>query len=207
MSRTTFDKALANDLAHRYQRGEKNTLSELYSLLIPYMVRKARYAGAGEDAWDIAHDAFLCLTVRLSDTASPVLIDNMLAYATTVVYRLTLNLLYRERRPAIVDVESMQMLSSLAMSCESQSPEAIVSTRSSNQWRCAVLEEALPSLAPRHRQVIRMHHIHGMKCGEIARVLGIPADTVVNRLRYARQRLSKVLADELSAERLKELLS
>ncbi len=171
------------------------------------MVRKARCVGAGEDAWDITHDAFLCLIVRLSDTASPVLIDNMLAYATTVVFRLTLNQLCRGRRPPMVNFEFEQILGSLIMSREFESPEAILNTRLTERWRCKVLEKALLRLTPRHRQVIRMYHIHGMKCSKIGLVLGIPVDTVVNRLRHARQKLSQILANELSAERRKELLS
>jgi len=59
-----------------------------------------------------------------------------------------------------------------------------------------VLREALGRLSPDHRAVIALHLHEGYSVEETARVLAVPFDTVRSRLRAARARLRRELAEE-----------
>lgn len=58
-----------------------------------------------------------------------------------------------------------------------------------------VLREALGRLSPDHRAVIALHLYEGYSVEETARVLEVPFDTVRSRLRAARDRLRRELAE------------
>jgi RNA polymerase sigma-70 factor (ECF subfamily) len=59
-----------------------------------------------------------------------------------------------------------------------------------------VLREALGRLSPDHRAVIALHLYAGYSIEETARVLEVPFDTVRSRLRAARERLRRELAEK-----------
>lgn len=59
----------------------------------------------------------------------------------------------------------------------------------------AILREALGRLSPDHRAVIALHLYAGYSVDETARVLQVPFDTVRSRLRAARERLRRELAE------------
>jgi RNA polymerase sigma-70 factor (ECF subfamily) len=59
----------------------------------------------------------------------------------------------------------------------------------------AVLREALGRLSPDQRAVIALHLHAGYSVDETARVLGVPFDTVRSRLRAARDRLRREMAE------------
>ena len=59
----------------------------------------------------------------------------------------------------------------------------------------AGLREALARLSPDHRAVIALHLYAGYSVDETARVLGVPFDTVRSRLRAARDRLRRDMAE------------
>jgi len=59
-----------------------------------------------------------------------------------------------------------------------------------------ILREALGRLSPDHRAVIALHLHEGYSVEETARVLAVPFDTVRSRLRAARARLRRELAEE-----------
>jgi RNA polymerase sigma-70 factor (ECF subfamily) len=58
-----------------------------------------------------------------------------------------------------------------------------------------VLREALGRLSPDQRAVIALHLHAGYSVDETARVLGVPFDTVRSRLRAARDRLRREMAE------------
>jgi len=60
----------------------------------------------------------------------------------------------------------------------------------------AVLREALGRLSPDHRAVVALHLHAGYTVEETARMLGVPFDTVRSRLRAARERLRRELAEK-----------
>ena len=59
----------------------------------------------------------------------------------------------------------------------------------------AGLREALGRLSPEHRAVIALHLHAGYSVDETARILEVPFDTVRSRLRAARQRLRRDMAE------------
>ena len=59
-----------------------------------------------------------------------------------------------------------------------------------------VLREALGHLSPDHRAVIALHLHAGYSVEETARALEVPFDTVRSRLRAARERLRRSLAEK-----------
>ena len=59
----------------------------------------------------------------------------------------------------------------------------------------AGLREAIGRLSPDHRAVIALHLYAGYSVEETARVLGVPFDTVRSRLRAARERLRREMAE------------
>lgn len=59
-----------------------------------------------------------------------------------------------------------------------------------------VLRDALGRLSPNHRAVVALHLYEGYSVEETARTLGVPFDTVRSRLRAARERLRRELAEK-----------
>lgn len=57
------------------------------------------------------------------------------------------------------------------------------------------LREAMAELSPEHRAVVELCYFHDMAYGEIADVVGCPAETVKTRMFYARRRLRTLLDD------------
>jgi len=62
--------------------------------------------------------------------------------------------------------------------------------------RRARLERAVEALKPKYREVILLYHYEEMTYQEMAKVLGIPLGTVMNRLFRARKQLRKLLESE-----------
>ncbi len=59
----------------------------------------------------------------------------------------------------------------------------------------ARLRAAMRELSPEHRAVVELCYFHDMAHGEIAEVVGCPAETVKTRMFYARRRLRTLLDD------------
>jgi RNA polymerase sigma-70 factor, ECF subfamily len=58
----------------------------------------------------------------------------------------------------------------------------------------AVLRDCLNQLPAAHREIIDLVYYHGRSIEEIARIIGVPRNTVKTRMFYARKRLAKLLA-------------
>ena len=61
--------------------------------------------------------------------------------------------------------------------------------------RSALVGKCLMKLAPAHRQVIDLVYYHEKSIDEVARIVGIPANTVKTRMFYARARMAELLAE------------
>lgn len=57
------------------------------------------------------------------------------------------------------------------------------------------ITEAVRQLPEEQREVFLLRHLQGMAFAEIAEVVGIPANTVKSRMRYALERLQRALRD------------
>ena len=55
------------------------------------------------------------------------------------------------------------------------------------------IERAMDGLSAEHRAVIELTYYFGYSCGEVARIMDCPVDTVKTRMFYARRRLKTLL--------------
>ena len=69
-------------------------------------------------------------------------------------------------------------------------PETVVR----NEDRSAVIQACLSQLSAPHREVIDLVYYHDKSVDEVARIVGIPANTVKTRMFYARKQMGKLLA-------------
>ena len=61
------------------------------------------------------------------------------------------------------------------------------------QDRGTTLRFCLQQLSPAHREVIDLVYYHGKSVGEVAEIVGIPANTVKTRMHHARSRMAMLL--------------
>jgi len=69
-------------------------------------------------------------------------------------------------------------------------PETVVR----NEDRSTVIQACLSQLSAPHREVIDLVYYHDKSVDEVARIIGIPANTVKTRMFYARKQMGKLLA-------------
>lgn len=60
--------------------------------------------------------------------------------------------------------------------------------------RAAVLQSCLKQLSSAHRQVIDLVYYHEQSIEEIARIIGVPQNTVKTRVFHARKRIAELMA-------------
>lgn len=144
--------------------------------------------GNAEDASDLAQEAFLKAYRALSGYRGD-------AAFTTWFHRLTVNvaldwLRSRSRRPLQVPLEPPGDPSGRAPPMPTiPTPEEQVMAREQQERVAAALE----ALRPEQRQVVVLHHFHGLSYHEVARRLGVPVRTVETRLYRARGCLRQML--------------
>jgi RNA polymerase sigma-70 factor, ECF subfamily len=62
--------------------------------------------------------------------------------------------------------------------------------------RAEILRKCLAQLSRDHREVIDLVYYHEKSVQEVASIIGVPGNTVKTRMFYARQQLSKLLAEQ-----------
>ncbi|HEX4410425.1 MAG TPA: sigma-70 family RNA polymerase sigma factor [Xanthobacteraceae bacterium] len=72
----------------------------------------------------------------------------------------------------------------------SDDPEAMMQ----NSDRSEALRACLAQLSPAHREVIDLIYYHEQSIDEVARIVGVPANTVKTRAFHARQRIAAMMA-------------
>jgi RNA polymerase sigma-70 factor (ECF subfamily) len=60
--------------------------------------------------------------------------------------------------------------------------------------RSAILQTCLKQLSSAHREVLDLVYYHDQSIEEVARITGVPANTVKTRVFYARKRVAELLA-------------
>ncbi len=70
-------------------------------------------------------------------------------------------------------------------------PEAAALKRSS----CTTVRECLKQLSPDHRKILDLIYYHEQSIAEVARIIGVPENTVKTRAYYARKRVAQLLAE------------
>ena len=62
-----------------------------------------------------------------------------------------------------------------------------------NKERSAIVGTCLSELSAVHREVVDLVYYHEKSVDEVARIVGVPANTVKTRMFYARKRMEKLL--------------
>jgi len=70
-------------------------------------------------------------------------------------------------------------------------PETVALKQSS----CTAVRECLKRLSPEHRQILDLIYYHEQSIAEVARIIGVPENTVKTRAYYARKRVAQLLAE------------
>lgn len=60
--------------------------------------------------------------------------------------------------------------------------------------RSAVLQDCLKQLSPAHREVVDLIYYHEQSIDEVARIIGVPENTVKTRVFHARKKLAELMA-------------
>ena len=60
--------------------------------------------------------------------------------------------------------------------------------------RSAILQDCLKQLSPAHREVVDLVYYHERSIEEVARIVGIPENTVKTRVFHARKRIAELMA-------------
>ena len=63
------------------------------------------------------------------------------------------------------------------------------------QGSCVVIRECLKRLSPAHRTVLDLIYYHEQSIAEVARIIGVPENTVKTRAYYARKCVAQMLAE------------
>lgn len=157
------------------------TLEEIYREHFDFVYRKAaRLGGPGFDAEDAAQEVFLIVARRL-DT-----FDGSSAF-TTWLYGITLNVVRRARRRAMV--RRLFELRSPAREEAVSGPDHVEVSQARR-----IAYDVLDKLSAPHREVFILAEFEGLSGDEIAALMECKVETVWSRLHYARKEFSRRLA-------------
>jgi len=62
-----------------------------------------------------------------------------------------------------------------------------------NRQKADVMLQSLPQLSPAHREVIDLVYYHEKSIEEVAKIIGVPPNTVKTRMFYARKRIAELM--------------
>ena len=172
-------------LIAKAQKGDRDAFGELARHHHPGVVNVVyRMCGDVELAEDAAQDAFIQAWLHLPSFRPGTSLRNW-------IYRIAVNaaldVLRREPKTPLVDLETLSMPDSLA------GPETVLLEKE----RAFAVQQAILSLTEANRSILTLREYGGLSYQEIAATLNIPLGTVMSRLNYARDRLRELLAPQL----------
>jgi RNA polymerase sigma-70 factor, ECF subfamily len=144
------------------------------------------------EALDLAQEAFLRAfrAIRSFDVSQP-----FFPWFHRILTNLCLTHLRKRRRVrSLSRVDADGEVRDLAISDEEWEPTRILEA----DERTAAFRKAFAQIGKRDQQILYLRHFQDLSYAEIAGVLDIPIGTVMSRLFYARQKLKKLLENELS---------
>lgn len=149
-----------------------------------------RYTADGDEANDVAQDAFLSLwygRVRWKGTGS------LRSFLYGVARNLARNRGRSWHRTRVISLESLRPEATRRTTSAAPRPDDVVAERELLDR----LERAVAALPPRRQEVFTLIRLHGLSYEEAASVLGIATQTVANHLSAAlsdvRRRLGPLL--------------
>lgn len=178
----------------RYKRGDRDAFAELVRRYQrPLYNFAVRYVGNREAAREVTQDAFLRVVKRSADFKHE-------SRFSTWIFSITRNLCIDELRKAkhrnhpSLDAPNEngkslgEKLNAAGAALDGEKGA------SNNELRDGILR-AIDGLPEDQREVFLLRQMGGVPFAEIARIAGIPENTVKSRMRYALERLQKELRD------------
>jgi RNA polymerase sigma-70 factor (ECF subfamily) len=96
--------------------------------------------------------------------------------------------------PALAGASPLGASGALSVTDPPENPAGGPVVEAQNSERAEVVRSALMRLDPREREVVVLRHYEGLRFAEIARVTGANLSTVKSRMRYALEKLGRMLA-------------
>lgn len=177
----TLDRAIApaatrSDLVGRARAGDESAFAELMEPRVEGMLRLARgILGSEADARDVTQESLLATWTALPRLRDPDRFDPWLHRIVMNRCRDHLRRRDRSREIALVD-DQLQVADQNAAYVE-----------------IAAVLAAFDRLRLADRELLVLHHVHGLSTRELATMLGIPEGTAKSRLHGARRALERYL--------------
>lgn len=178
----------------RYKRGDRDAFAELVRRYQkPLFNFSIRYLKNQEAAREVTQDAFLRVVKRSADFKHE-------SRFSTWIFAITRNLCIDELRkgkhrnhPSLDEATSGG--TPLGEKLEGAGPRTDgESGASDGELRTGILK-AIDSLPDDQREVFLLRQLGGVPFAEIAKITGVPENTVKSRMRYALERLQKELRE------------
>jgi len=99
------------------------------------------------------------------------------------------------RHKAISALRRRRMHAGLEDATDVEDPSSSAQTAAEVKDRNKVLASCIAKLSANHREIVDLVYYHEKPIEEVARILGIPLNTVKTRMHYARKQLATLLAD------------
>lgn len=166
-------------LVARARAGDRDAFAMLIERRAGQVLRTARAILRDEgDAWDASQQTLVSAWLHLPSLRHP---DRFDAWLNRTLVNACRETLRRRRRSREIDVD----------------PSPIASAdHSSASVETMAVQAAFARLSVEDRQILLLHHLHGLPLAEVARQLGIPVGTAKSRLWRARQALERALEAE-----------
>lgn len=183
----TPDRDLFANLVERVARQDRDAFRVLFDWYAPrvkgYLVRLGAEPSLAEE---------LMQEVMVAVWRKAATFDRTQASASTWIYRIARNrridAFRRDQRAADMDAEDPSLLPSAPPAPDDEAMAVDRETR---------IREALLSLPPEQRELVRRHFYEDLTHSEIAELTGLPLGTVKSRLRLAFAKLRGKLVEEL----------
>lgn len=140
-----------------------------------------RLTGTRSQAEELTQDLFLRLTEQVARGRAIQQLGAWLNATALNLWRDRIRRELRARAKGITYSGGDEEIQNLMVSASPVNLEAEVHASLEQQ----AVRDAVLRLAPKHREVVVLHHYQGLQYEEIARALGIPVGTVRSRLHYA----------------------
>jgi len=158
------------------QAGDMNAFAELVRYYQTPVVHFChRMLGSTQDAEDVAQETFVRVFRHLPRLKPDAKFSTFLF---TIARNLSLNAVRDSRKHRHEEVSAQ-------MTSKTSGPDGNARIREAQD----LIERALATLSPDHREVLLLREVHGMDYDEIARVVACRTGTVKSRLARAREQL------------------
>ncbi len=181
------------DIVERVLAGDRGAFGALIDRHRGAVTRLAfRILRVRADAEDVAQEAFLHAFLDLAELRARA---RFAAWLLGIAVNLAKSRLRARREEPVEDWAGGRATAGFVWIDPEPSPEARQEARELHDrvWT------ALARLPPEQQEAVQLHYVEGLRVWEIAALVGLPSGTVKARLHRARERLRRMLAEELGA--------